>query len=321
MRQLFYGIAIASALLGTAPSWADDYPSRPITIIVPQAPGGGNDAIARIIGEKMGQTLGQQFIIENKPGAGGTLGTRLIAKSAPDGYTLGMGSTGTLTMAPTANSNAGYDPRADFAPIGMIARSALVLVVGPSVTAKSVPELIAFAKANPGTLTYGSGGIGSANHLAAALFSSTAGIKMTHVPFRGANPAIQAILGGHVSLIFSSLPPTLALIQAGSLRALGTGTLTRSPSLPDVPTIDESALKGFEAEQRYGLIAPAGTPRPIIDKLNAALREALSSADVKARIAADGAVPSPSSAEDYAKDIDSEEAKWSKVVRESAPPK
>jgi tripartite-type tricarboxylate transporter receptor subunit TctC len=296
---------------------AQDYPTRPITLIVPQAAGGGNDVIARILADKMGRTLGQQVIVENRPGAGGTLGTRQLALSAPDGYTLAMGSTGTVAMAPTAYPNAGYDPRKDFAPIGLIARSAIVLVIGPPVPARSVRELIELGRKQPGKLTYGSGGVGTLNHLAGALFSSMAGITMTHVPFRGANPAINDVMGGHVSMIFSSLPPTLGNIKSGNLRALGMGTRTRSPVLPELPTIDESGLPGFEAEQRYGLLAPRGTPAAIVAKINSALRDALASADVKARIAADGAEPAPSTPEDYALDIDSEETKWSKVVRDA----
>jgi tripartite-type tricarboxylate transporter receptor subunit TctC len=296
---------------------AQEYPNRPITIIVPQAAGGGNDTIARILGERMGRSLGQSFIIENKPGAGGTIGTKQLAQSKPDGYTLAMGSTGTLGIAPTAFTNAGYNPRKDFAPIGLIAKSALVLVVGPSVKANTVQEMIEFAKKNPDVLTYGSGGVSSANHLAAAMFASAAGIKMVHVPFKGAGPAINDVMGGHVSMIFSSLPPILGNVRGGNLRALGTGTTERAAAIPDVPTISEAGLPGYEAEQRYGLIAPAGTPPAIVAKLNSALREALTSDDVKERINADGAVPMPSSPEEYAKDIEAEDTKWSKVVIEA----
>lgn len=297
------------------PAFADDYPSRAITLIVPQAPGGGNDTIARIIAQKMTQSLDQQVIVENRPGAGGTLGTRQLAKSAADGYALAMGSTGTLTMAPTAIENAGYDPRKDFAPVGMIAKSALALVVGPAVKAHSVQELIAQAKKDPKAFTYGSGGVGTANHLTAVMFADQAGINLTHIPFKGAGPAINDVLGGHVSMIFSSLPPTIGNIKAGNLRALGTCALSRAPMLPDVPTMEEAGLKGFEAEQRYGLIAPAGTPEPVLRKLNQALRGALNADDVKERIAADGAVVNPSTPEEYAIDIDREEAKWAKVVQ------
>ena len=315
---VFVAVLTVFAVGASGSAAAQDYPSRVITLIVPQAPGGGNDVIARILADNMSRLLGQQIIVENRPGAGGTIGTRQLVKSAADGYTIAMGSTGTVAMAPTAYSNAGYDPRKDFAPIGLIARSAIVLAVGPSITANSVRELIALAKQQPGNLSYGSGGAGSGNHLAGALFASMAGIQLTHVPFRGANPAITDVMGGHVTMIFSSLPPTLGNIRSGKLRAFGMATRTRSPVLPEVPTIDEAGLPGFEAEQRYGLLAPAGTPAPVIARLNAALRQALAAPDVIARIAADGAEPAPSTPVEYAQDIDREETKWSKVVRESA---
>lgn len=308
------GIALPMLCYGRF-ALADDYPSRPITLIVPQAPGGGNDTIARIIAQKMTQSLGQQVIVENRPGAGGTLGTRQLARSTADGYSIAMGSTGTLTMAPTAIENAGYDPRRDFAPVGMIAKSAIVLVVGPSVKAQSVQELVARAKKDPQAFTYGSGGVGTPNHLTAVMFADRAGITLTHIPFKGAGPAINDMLGGHVSMIFSSLPPTIGNIKAGTLRALGTCALRRAPMLPVVPTMEEAGFKGFEAEQRYGLIAPAGTPDQVLKKLNQALRAALDAEDVKERIAADGAVVNPSTPEEYAIDIDREEAKWAKVVQ------
>ena len=315
-RRQFVATGFAFPMLCYArPALADDYPSRPISLIVPQAPGGGNDTIARIIAQKMTQSLDQQVIVENRPGAGGTLGTRQLAKSAADGYAVAMGSTGTLTMAPTAIENAGYDPRKDFAPVGMIAKSAIILVVGPSVKAQSVQELVAQAKKDPQAFTYGSGGVGTANHLTAVMFADQAGINLTHIPFKGAGPAINDVLGGHVSLIFSSLPPTIGNIKAGNLRALGTCALSRAPMLPAVPTMEEAGLKGFEAEQRYGLIAPAGTPDPVLRKLNQALRKALNADDVIERIAVDGAVVNPSTPEEYATDIDREEAKWAKVVQ------
>lgn len=313
-RFVAAGIALPMLCCGRFAS-ADNYPSRPITLIVPQAPGGGNDTIARIIAQKMTQSLDQQVIVENRPGAGGTLGTRQLAKSAADGYAIAMGSTGTLTMAPTAIENAGYDPRKDFAPVGMIAKSAIILVVGPSVKAQNVEDLISQARKNPQAFTYGSGGVGTVNHLTAVMFADQAGITLTHIPFKGAGPAINDVLGGHVSMIFSSLPPTIGNIRGGNLRALGTCALSRTPMLPDVPTMEEAGLKGFEAEQRYGLIAPAGTPDQVLRKLNHALRQALSADDVKERIAADGAVANPSTPEEYAVDIDREEAKWANVVR------
>lgn len=309
-------LAIAAGYFSAAK--AQDYPSRPITLIVPQAAGGGNDVIARMLADTMSRSLGQQIIVENRTGAGGTIGTRQLAASAPDGYTLAMGSTGTVAMAPSVFPAAGYDPRKDFAPIGLIARSSVALVVGPSVSATSIQELIAFGKKEPGKLTYGSGGVGTGNHLAGVLFEIMANISMTHVPFKGANPAINDVMGGHVSMIFSSLPPVIGLIKSGQLRALGIGSLKRSNMLPNLPTIGEAGLAGFEAEQRYGLLAPAGTPAAVVTKLNAALREALQSPDVQARIANDGAEPVPSTPEQYVQDIDRDEAKWARVIKEAS---
>jgi tripartite-type tricarboxylate transporter receptor subunit TctC len=271
-----------------------------------------------MLAETMSHKLGQQIIVENRTGAGGTIGTRQLAASAPDGYTLAMGSTGTVAMAPSVFPTAGYDPRKDFTPIGLIARSSVALVVGPSVRATSIKELIEFGKKEPGKLTYGSGGVGTGNHLAGVLFEIMAGINMTHVPFKGANPAINDVMGGHISMIFSSLPPVIGLIKSGQLRALGIGSIKRSKMLLDLPTIGEAGLPGFEAEQRYGLLSPAGTPPVIVTKLNATLREALESPNVQARIAADGAEPVPSTPEEYGQDIDRDEAKWASVIREAS---
>ena len=322
MRWLLTSLTLAwiAGMTWIGAAAAQDYPARPITLVVPQAPGGGNDVIGRILADHMSRLLGQQIVVENRTGAGGTLGTRQVAKSAPDGYTQVMGSTGTMAIAPTAYPNAGYDPRRDFAPVGMIARSAIALVVGPSVSAPSMRELVQVAQERPGKLTYGSGGAGTGNHLAGVLFAGMAQVKLTHVPFRGANPAITDVIGGHIDMIFSSLPPTLGSIKEGKLRALGMATLKRSHALPDLPTIDEAGLPGFEAEQRYGLLAPAGTPAPVIARLNAALREALASPEVAARIASDGAEPAPTSPQEYAQDIDRDEMKWAPVVRDAGQP-
>src|SRR5512135_3874238 len=245
-----------------------DYPTRPITLIVPYAPGGGNDVLARGVAEPMSKTLGQPVVIENHGGAGGSIGTRQVAKSAPDGYTLGLGGTGTLAIDPTLYPNVGYDPRKDFAPVGLIATSPLIILVNPSLPAHNVQELIALAKKQPGKLNYASAGRGSGIHLATVLFATAAGIELTHVPYRGTGPALTDLLGGHVALYFSSLPSALGLVKDGKLRALGVTGLKRSASFPDVPTVAEQGLPGFEAVLHYGIVAPAGTPRPIIDKLN-----------------------------------------------------
>ena len=294
-----------------------DYPNRPITLIVPYAPGGGNDVLARGVAEPMSKTLGQQIVIENRGGAGGSLGTRQVAKAVPDGYTLGLGGTGTLAIDPTLYPNVGYDPRKDFAPVGLIATSSLIILVNPSLPAHNVQELIALAKAQPGKLNYASAGTGSGIHLGTVLFAERAGIEITHIPYKGSGPALTDLLGNHVSIYFSSLPPAIGLVKEGKLRALGVTGLKRSPIFPDVPTVAEQGTPGFEAVLHYGIVAPTGTPRPIVDKLNAALRQALDAEEVHKRIATEGAEPLPTTPDEYAADIDREETKWSALVKKS----
>ncbi len=307
------GIALTAAQSAVA----QDYPERPITLVVPYAAGGGNDVMARIVGEKMSKTLGQQIVIENRGGAGGSIATRMVARATPDGYTLGLGGTGTLAVAPTLYPNAGYDPRKDFAPVGLIATSALVVLVHPSVPAKTLKELIALAKSKPGQINFASAGVGSGMHLGTELFELMADVKLTHVPYKGTGPALTDLLGGHVSLFFSSLPSAIPLIQAGKVRALAVTSLKRSAVLPDLPTVAESGVPGYEAVLHYGIVAPAGTPKLIIAKLNAALREAVASPEVHEKIAADGAEPLASTPEEYAADIDREETKWAAIVKRS----
>jgi tripartite-type tricarboxylate transporter receptor subunit TctC len=309
--------AALTAALAVSSAQAQDYPSRPITLVVSTAAGGGNDILARVIGDRMSQTLGQQVVIENRPGAGGTTATRQIAKSAPDGYTLGMGNTGTMAQGPAFYASAGYDPVKDFTPIGMIAYAPLSVVVHPSVPANSLQELIALAKTQPGKLTYGSGGAGTPNHLTGVMFEHATGTSLVHVPFRGSGPSVAALVGNHVSIMFAGLPSVIGNIKNNLARPLALTSLKRSSILPDLVTVAESGYPGFESAQRYGLIAPAGTPPAIVAKLNSALREALTSADVKAKIAAEGAEPVPGSPDDYAKDIASEWAKWFKVVTDA----
>jgi tripartite-type tricarboxylate transporter receptor subunit TctC len=309
--------ALVAAVVVTGSAQAQDYPSRPITLVVPYAAGGGNDVMARIVAEKMSKTLGQQIVIENKGGAGGSIATRQVAKAAPDGYTLGLGGTGTLAINPTLYPNVGYDPRKDFSPVGLIATSALVVLTNPQVSATSISELIALAKREPGTLNYASAGVGSGIHLGAELFAAMAGIKLTHVPYKGSSPALTDLIGGHVSIYFSSLPPAIALVKEGKVRALAVTGSKRSDIFPNLPTVAEGALPGYEAVLHYGIVAPAGTPRAIIDKLNAAMRAALAEPDVRERIIADGAEPLAGTPEDYAADIDREETKWSAVVKRS----
>jgi tripartite-type tricarboxylate transporter receptor subunit TctC len=310
--KIFAAVALLAAAVPVA---AQDFPTRPITLIVPYAAGGGNDLMARSVAEKMSKTLGQQIVIENRGGAGGSIATRQIAKSAPDGYTLGLGGTGTHAINPTLYANVGYDPRKDFAPVGLIATSALVVCVHPSLPAQTIPELIALAKKEPGKINYASAGTGSGIHLGTEYLASMAGIKLTHIPYKGSAPALTDLIGGHVAIYFSSLPPAIGLIKEGKVRALAVTGAKRSAILPDVPTVAEAALPGYEAVLHYGIVAPAGTPRPIIEKLSAALRAAVMSDDLKARLAEDGAEPLASTPEEYAADIDREETKWSAIVK------
>src|SRR5256714_4601644 len=318
-RRFVNRIRLAAVLLLalSGPSAAQDYPSRPIMLVVPYAAGGGNDVMARIVAEKMSKSLGQQIVIENKGGAGGSIATRQVAKSAPDGYTLGLGGTGTLPINPTLYPNVGYDPRRDFAPAGLIATSALVVLVHPAVEAKSIPELIALAKREPGKLNYASAGSGSGIHLGTELLAHMAGIKLTHIPYKGSSPALTDLLGGHVAIYLSSLPAAIALVKEGKARALAVTGARRSAVFPDLPTVAEAVLPGYEAVLHYGIIAPAGTPQPIIGKLNAALNAALAEEEVRARIVADGAEPLSTTPAEYAADIDREETQWSAIVKMS----
>jgi tripartite-type tricarboxylate transporter receptor subunit TctC len=325
-RRAFILLSAAAMVAGTlamrpfaahAQNSAAGYPDHPITLIVPYAPGGGNDVLARAVAEPMSKSLGQPVVIENRGGAGGSVGTRQVAKAAPDGYTLGLGGTGTLAIDPTLYPNVGYDPRKDFAPVGLIATSPLIVLVNHAVPAHNVRELIALAKAQSGKLNYASAGVGSGIHLGTVMFAETAGIDLTHIPYKGTGPALTDLLGGHVQIYFSSLPPAIGLVKEGKLRALGVTGLKRSASFPDLPTVAEQGLPGFEAVLHYGIVAPAGTPRPIIDRLNAALRAALDDPKVRSHIATEGAEPLPTSPEDYAADIDREETKWSALVRKS----
>jgi tripartite-type tricarboxylate transporter receptor subunit TctC len=309
--------AAALTLAAATAASAQDFPTRPITLVVPYAAGGGNDAMGRIAGELMSKSLGVPIVIENRGGAGGSIATRAVAKAAPDGYTLAIGGTGTLAMNPTLVPNIGYDPRKDFAPVGLIGASQLILLMHPSVPVTSVKELIAYVKANPGKLNYASSGVGSGIHLSTEYFLHEAGIKITHIPYKGTGPALTDMVGGHVSMYLASMPPAVGLVRSGQVRALAVTGPTRSPVLPEVPTVAEAALPGFSAVLRYGIVAPAGTPREVIGKLNAALRTAVMSDELKVKLAADGTEPLASTPEEYADDIDKEETKWSKIVRAS----
>jgi tripartite-type tricarboxylate transporter receptor subunit TctC len=310
-------IATAALVLSAACPAAAQYPARPITLVVPYAAGGGNDVIARIVAEKMATSLGQSIVIENRGGAGGTIATRQVARAEPDGYTL-LIATSSLAINPSLYPNAGYDPRKDFAGVGLIASSGNILLVHPSVPARSVGDLIALAKQQPGKLTFGSTGTGSSVHLAAELFAGMAGIKISHVPYKGSAPALNDLVGGHVTMIFSTAASAAGLVRDGSkVRALAVTGGKRSAQFPELPTVAEAALPGYEAVLHYGIVAPAGTPRPVVAKLNAALNAALATEDIKRRLALEGAEALPVRPEEHDADIAAEEAKWSEIIRKS----
>jgi tripartite-type tricarboxylate transporter receptor subunit TctC len=316
-RMIFAAVTAAAVVVGipvAAP--AQTFPTRPITLVVPFPPGGSTGIVARVLADKMSETLGQSVVVDNRAGAGGLTGARSVAKSPPDGYTLLATSTGTMAIGPSLYPNSGFDPRKDFAPIGRIGTGFNALAVHQSVPARTVVELIAYAKQNPGKLNVGSAGGGTLSHLSAELFAGLAGIKLLHVPYRGNGPAFTDLLGGHIAMQFVPIVQAHTNIAGGQVRALGVTGARRSYLLPDVPTIAEAGLPGYEATQQYGLVAAAGTPRPIIDQLNRALRLALDSEEVRKRLANDGAEPTPSTPEEHSVLLEQEEAKWSRLAHE-----
>ncbi len=308
-------LAALVLLLATLTAAAQDYPARPITLIVPFPAGGGVDAVARIVADKLSRALGQPVVIDNRGGAGGVIGTRLAARAAPDGYTLVMSHTGTTSINPTLYANPGYDPRKDFTPIGLIASTPIVIMAHPSFAPRTVGELIAFAKQNPGKLNIGTPPMGTGGYLSAELFKAMAGIDATIVLYKGTGPLTNDLLGGQVPVAFNVMAPAMGNLQAGKLRAVAVLGPQRSSLLPEVPTAAESGLPGFEAMLHYGLLAPAGTPRRIVARLNAELRKAVESDDVKQRIHADGGDMLLSTPEEYSADIDRDEKKWSALIR------
>jgi tripartite-type tricarboxylate transporter receptor subunit TctC len=309
--------AIAAMIGSGGIAQAQTFPNQTITLVIPFAPGGSNSIVGRVIADKMGELLGEKVVVDNRPGAGGTVGTRAVAKSNPDGYTILLSFTGTLAIAPSLYRNVGYDPRKDFAPIGLIGNAPNSLVVHPSFPAKTVAELVAYAKANPGKVNFGSAGAGTVSHITGEYFAHSAGITLVHIPYKGTGPALTDLLGGHIPMAFAPIPASHSNVSAGLLRALAVTSTTRSSLLPDVPTISESGLPGFDASLYYGLVAPAGTLRPVIDKLNKTLQDALASNEVKKQLALDGTEMTPGTPEDYADFIDKDEKKWSQLVRDS----
>lgn len=309
-------LALTGALLTTL-SFASDYPTKPIRLIVPFAPGGGSDVLARIVGQKLSESLKQPVLVENKPGAGGNLGTDMVAKAVPDGYTLVLGVVGPVSINISLFDSLPYDPIRDLAPITQAVSVTNLLVVNPRLGVNSVTELVALAKSQPGKLSYASGGTGTAGHLAGELFKSMAGIDMTHVPYRGSGPAITDLIGGQVSLFFDNMPSALPHAKAGKLKALAVTTAKRSSAVPELPTIAEAGLPGYEATNWYGFLTTAGTPKPVIDKLNGEIVRILQLPDVREKLAGLGAEVIGNSPEAFAQVIREEIPKYRKVVQAS----
>src|SRR6202142_573963 len=306
--------ALICTLAAVTVASAADYPDRVVTQVVPYPLGGGVDAMARVVAAKLSDAFKQQVIVDNKPGAGGTLGTRLVAHAAPDGYTLLLGHTGTMSINPSLFAHAGYDPRKDFEAIGLVASMPVALLANPSFPAKSVAEFIALAKKQPGKLNVGTSALGTGGYMTAELFKAEARIDVAVIPYKGTAPLMTDLLGGHVPVAFGVLPPALGNIAAGKLRAIAVTSKKRFSLLPDVPALDESGMPGFEAVLHYGLLAPAGTPKEIVDKLSAELRKLVDTDEANQRIHARGGDPMTSTAAEYAADIDKEEKKWASLV-------
>jgi tripartite-type tricarboxylate transporter receptor subunit TctC len=309
----------AGCALGFADARAqasDVWPSKPIRFILPFPPGGGTDILGRIVSERLAARLGQPVVIENRGGAGGNLGAEAAAKSAPDGYTIVLVAP-SLAISPSLYSKLNYDPVKDFAPISLVATVPNVMITHPSVPARTLQEFIALAKSKPGGMNFGSGGNGTSNHLAGELFNIVAGVKLVHVPYKGVNLAMNDVLSGEVHLVVIGIPAAAPHIKAGKLRALALIAPQRSPALPEVPTVAEAGLRDFEVTTWYGILAPAGAPRPVIARLNAEIVRTMHAPELRDRLAAMGTDPATSTPEEFADLIEREIAKWGKVVREA----
>jgi tripartite-type tricarboxylate transporter receptor subunit TctC len=307
--------AAVSALI-TIQTWAADYPTRPIRLIVPFVPGGGADIVGRVLAQKLTESWSVPVVIDNRPGAAGNLGTALVANAAPDGYTLLMGNVGPLAINPTLYKRLPYDPLKDFAPVSLLVGYPNVLVTHPS-GAHSVKELVALAKSQPRRLTFASSGTGSSTHLAAELLKSMAQIELLHVPYKGGGQAVVDVMSGQVDIYFSSLPGALPHIKSGKLRALGVTSANRSSAARDIPTIAESGFPGYEATNWLGLLAPARTPAPIISRLNTEVRRVFQQPDVEQHLIAQGGEPATGSPDAFTRYIKSEITKWARVVKSS----
>jgi len=306
-------LALCAGDAGAQPA----YPARPVRMIIAFPAGGGSDIVGRALAQQLAELLGQPVVVDNRGGAGGIIGTELGARAAPDGYTLTVGRSGGFAITPHLNPKLPYDPVKDFAPVGLFTRLTFLLDVHPSVPARSAKELIALASSRPGRLNFGSSGPGATAHLATEMFMSLAGVKMTHVPYKGAAPAMTALIGGEVDVLFDSVPTTLPHARSGKIRPLAVTTLQRSALLPQLPTLDEAGLKGYELASWFGIFAPVGTPRAVVSRLNTAINIATQRPEMKERLSSQGAEPLSGTPEDLASYLRRELAKFGKLIREA----
>jgi len=309
-------VLLAAVLASLAPlgATAQTFPAKAVRIVIPFPPGGPNDLVTRPLAQRLTEAWGKPVVVDNLAGANGIIGTEQVARAAPDGHTVLVVSTA-FTINPSVMAKLSYDPIRDFAPIGLLANSDIALVAHPRVPAKNVRELIALAKSRPGRLTYGSSGTGNSTHLGGELLGMMAGVKLTHVPYKGAAPALNDLLGGHIDLLFTSIPPALGQIQVGKVRALGVASPKRSFALPEVPTVNESGLPGFEVSSRYGLVAPAGTPTPVVTRWHESVAKILGTAEIRTLYHGYGVEPAFDPPEEFGAYLRRELAKWKKVVQ------
>jgi tripartite-type tricarboxylate transporter receptor subunit TctC len=307
--------AVAALAMGAAGAAQPDFPSKPVRFIVPFAPGGSTDTLARTLSVKLTDSLGQQVVVDNRPGANGNIGMEIVARANPDGYTIVLGYISNLGTGPSLYKKLPYDPVKDYAPVTQIASAPNIVVLHPSVPAKSFREFIAYAKANPGKVSYATAGVGSIGHLSGVLLDQLAGIDMVHVPYKGSGQAVNDILGGHVQMMISGMSSVIQHVKSGRLRPIAMTSLERSPAAPDVPTIAEQGFPGFEGTAWYGVLAPAGTPPPVVNRLNADILKALKQPDVRERLGAVGFDIVGGTPEQFGAYIKTEIAKWAKVVK------
>ena len=304
-------------LFAAGHAYAQAWPTKPIRMILPFPPGGTTDILGRVAAQKLSEALGQQVVPDNRPGAAGNIGTEFVAKAPPDGYTLVTAPGSTLTIHPSLYSKLGFDPLRDFAPVTILAAVPNALVVHPSLPVRNVKDLIALAKAKPGQLNYASTGAGQSTHLSMELFKTMARVNIVHVPYKGSAPAVTDLLGGHVLLMFDNMPSALPHVKAGKLRAVAVSTLKRSLVAPDIPTVAESGLPGFEVSVWFGVLAPAKTPQPVVERLNQILVKALHTAEVRERLSTQGAEPIANTPDQFTQQMKRDIAKWAKVVKDA----